>query len=526
MRSLGAPYDAWSVHPATRCVTSPSGDKLLEHIGPLHSANGALLFRRKNEKYRKSMAIIPDLDASELQGCAKLEHELDHIQKFCGTSYGFLVHALHSAKVDLFLTAIELADDKLSFPVFPRASAPWSGGESSAESFESCVNLFWSHNYLLSMLECTSGAPTTPLPWQRKAAFEISERYFGPLREDTPGGDLNCCPDDGAFPIINLGGRRPTKLGGQGLLEFFAVSREATVLKFSGLSQKMDYRQQRSHLHTQAAKAWKHWAKLPMLEPPISESWRSAGLGPTPQFPLESRIAMDIALWPPFYPNVGCDHWRWTDIHPGWRYLKVLLHLKDQHQDYHLFMSADDVSDEWFLDFEDTICNALAWPSPAFLASKWLEYWERRAVGPTDRRFICDDIGRARATIELLATRVKRPFLMVMSYPGAESRNFHWFEAITTWQDHDGRITMLSPEGHEEEWAECGYRLPVGFAMVKALDLFGTGDWKDGRPSPPVIEELDVIGKGLEAAISNYAKRNYGFSIEFAGRRTPGAQEN
>jgi hypothetical protein len=116
-----AAYLAWVVRPESRCVESPIGDELLPAVAELHAAYGAALFRRRNQSYARQLEHVPELADDDLLACAKLEHELDHIQRNCATSYGFLIHRLYSHRVRLFFERAKMAkpQSELRLPLFP-----------------------------------------------------------------------------------------------------------------------------------------------------------------------------------------------------------------------------------------------------------------------------------------------------------------------------------------------------------------------------------------------------------------------
>ncbi len=522
-----AAYLGWVVRPETRCVESLLGDDVLPEIAELHAAHGAKLFRRRNMSYAKKLEMIPVLDDSQLMACAKLEHELDHIQRHCSSSYGFLIHRLHSHRIHLFFERVKQsqARDELRFPIFGSVD-PGTGGDAWSATHREFIQA----GFALKVLECMSGAPRVPSIMQQSDAESVLQRIVGPFHSLATASNSPWLIQEagtGAFPVIKAGSQKPQKVGGQGLLEYLAVSREATVLRYAGLGHLLDHDLMRSHVHSQAGLMWKHWAGLPMpMRENLSPGWTSAGVSAGPSFPIECWLAVDLALWPPFVPEGWSPSergWTWFDIQPGWRFARILEYFKTLDLRFRLFLTEQDIASDWMLDLQSKVCEHFGWPTPHELAGVWRTYWEGVARGSEGRPlFIQDDQERAEATVELLATRLRDPFRFVLSYPGSEGRRSHWFQAVTTWIPRPSgqkELVMRSLDGQEERWGARGYRLPAAFAVTKGVELFGTVGWPADRgPVGPIREELKSIGRGLELDLRVYGHRHHGVLLEFGGR--------
>src|SRR5262249_52698580 len=83
----------WAVNPTTRCIVVPTLTADFQRVAELHGLHGDHLLRRRNPKTER-YANVPQLADTDLYHVAKLEHELDHLQKHLSTSYGSLIHLI------------------------------------------------------------------------------------------------------------------------------------------------------------------------------------------------------------------------------------------------------------------------------------------------------------------------------------------------------------------------------------------------------------------------------------------------
>ena len=149
----------------------------------------------------------------------------------------------------------------------------------------------------------------------------------------------------------------------------------------------------------------------------------------------------------PFWPDgFRSERVGWEDVHPGWRFLRILDWFVDQRTPVSAPERYGEMTDAWMHDLQERICDDLSWPAPASLSSEWrtaLTQWE--AHGDTLGVFIQDDADRLRMSVELLATRQNRASQAVLAYVNPTGKARHWFAGIAaadSWDPYVNEGTM------------------------------------------------------------------------------------
>jgi hypothetical protein len=92
-------------------------------------------------------------------------------------------------------------------------------------------------------------------------------------------------------------------------------------------------------------------------------------------FPFELFVAADLALWPPYEPNGDLTldrELRWSDIHPGRRFARILASYHDLGISPQVIPAEN--RNELFLEIQSKVCGHIGWPTPDALAGRWLNH--------------------------------------------------------------------------------------------------------------------------------------------------------
>lgn len=514
----------WEVRPATRFLSTPIGDEDLVRLAKLHSRYGEALFKKRNPSRRGDFPEVPALSSHDLATCMKFEHELDHLQRHASTSLGFLLHRLATRRVDLFFERLDLAteDESARLPWYPRSLAargPWFKESNPVARNQ---QLFQAYRDLEEMLLCINTSPTAPIAQSIERQESAERALWGHLcpgvtaqasssrelriRARLPGSTRH-------LPFLPGSTGPFARLGGQALLEWLAVSREITLISAANLQHSADASLFKAKIYQLAPLCWRNWARLPLAKAPQGSA-SSTGISrpPAAVYPVELLLAIDLALWPPFWPDgFRGDDLHWEDIHPGWRFLQIIDWFIGRMRPTTTPLRYDQLTDRWMRGLQSEICSALRWPSPDVLCSEWrskLAEWER--VGSTGGFFIEDDLDRLRLSVELLATREKSPSQFALGYANPRGRSFHWFAGVSATDSCDPYVNEATMIEIQRE----GYRLHVAEGLLQGLELFGE---ELAYPSLRGSTRLrfENLGSKVEQVLLEYGRRHYSINGSF-----------
>ena len=515
---LAGPSTTWEMDPTTRCVTSPHPVPRLATIAPLHAEHGGNLFRVFQ---RDDLVGVPRLPVDDLVLVAKLEHELDHMQRHLATSYGLVYHLIRSRMADLFFRrpSLSASDDAARLPWYPTQRRRIRSEEHAVDRNE---KRYVSYRSLLNIWTCDGTSPSSPNAGECRAAFAA-------LACDLFPEGLAMRPPERAqhgrrawFPVWNDEQGRPFKMGAAALLEMLALSRELSLMRYANLPEHRDEAQFGSSIYRQAAYVWKDVFKLPLiLNTTPSQIWRRLGYRSISAPPWELQLAVDLALWMPLGPNgaVPADaRFGWEDIHPGWRFARILNLLRQQTK-WHVEPAITHGANDWVRSTQKEWCQQLGWPAPDELIDVWMAWladgFRRQTL---ERRYIEDDRSRWAASLNLLAYRQSAPAAVLLGFPDAGGAAVNWFDAVFG-PDEENVLHVYSDESRIAKVEALGYPFPVAYGLIQAIELFAehlgnstqeTLDWRLAR--------LKRLGLKLETCIKTYAKRHYGTEVAFDGK--------
>ena len=230
--ALTQPRRWWGLHPATRCLMAGAEEGIVSRIASLHSKHGANLLKVRNPKFGEQLQNVPMLSPDELLVASKMEHEIDHLQRHLATSYGLVMHLIHSRRADLFFQAIaeHRPGENIAQPMFPDDSTATVVGSETRSKRHQLLHL--GYRALEDLFTCDSTAPMRPDDEGRAAAWsalhldlfdqsgcQSTERIRESFVRDTTQAASEMAPPMVPFEIA--GERKLGKFGAYALLEVF-----------------------------------------------------------------------------------------------------------------------------------------------------------------------------------------------------------------------------------------------------------------------------------------------------------------
>ena len=514
----------WGVNVSNRCLSVPRQAELTEELIQLHSQYGKLLLLSQNpSKVTKISPVVPPLSKQHLQIIAKLEHEIDHLRRHLGSSFGFLYHSIQSKRVDTFFHRFDLnrTDDDERLPWYP---STMKNDCRYSESVAENVREYYLLKTASELLDCSSPSPRFPLPEDGIDAISAIYSLMGvkPLpKSRTSNCNIPTEIEGSIFPIVQGVDGRKFKFGAHAILESLAISREMGLLLFAGHG---DVRQQELFnvgIYGDAIRIWRDVFQLPYLRFEATDGFKSLGHQEIVAPPQEFVAALDLALWPPYFPPIesisGSFELQWSDIHPGWRFLKVLSILKDR-KEWTPSARIDPNSDQWLQATQKEWCDLLGWPTPENLSHEWVLWLKScHANRSTDKVWFNDDGARVAGALNLLHLKEKSPAITALGYPESTGSKVNWFEAVLMY-DQYGDLHVWGDQARQDSLEKSGYPLPVAFGLLQGIEIFAEKLPASKRGFPrDVLSLTQRTGEKLLKCVGTYGQRHYQLKIEFGG---------
>lgn len=365
-------------------------------------------------------AVVESIPFRYREMLAYYHHELDHLEKHLGTSYGLFRHSLNTGLLMGYYQAAEFAMDSGNFDPFPllsRIDKVLAAGKSQGTFRAEEDEIFFEARKYPNLEEM-------PKETRLRLADRLSKNtYLGTLAainslegnvasKDRPEFSRSQAVSGlivfqtmlngprekaGSTPVACEFAPRPTRpelrhyyyedfifcpqaygspLGARQLLEASAIMRQGTI----GSNLRLDHgrteesqaymkeynRMGRSREYTVALDVWGSYF-FKDLDTRNRET----------QYPFEFDLAIDLALWTPLTRNgwlAKGSEIAWEDIHPGWRFLKICQFLLDSKATFTFHQVSDyaQYRDEFF----GRVCTGLNWHTPAQIAKEWLDYFD------------------------------------------------------------------------------------------------------------------------------------------------------
>ena len=524
-KGRSAPRWLWQASPSSGTLWSAAALPELAEVFGLHQQLGyRLFFPSGTEVHQDLTAKGVVLAESQLHVLAKLEHELDHVQRHLGTSFGWWHHLIMSRLVDLFFqrSLLEPTADPAVLPWY----LPYESAIRPGESLDIYDNRrqFLRFEHLLELLECNSISTAVPTHEQGQAAVDLllselcgaqgKSRQPSFLSEaGTPAADADGC-GDGWFPVLPDRTGKPAKFGASALLELFAMTRENALLSLARCPHRVDYDRFRSPIYTLAHDAWFHWARLPKIDSQTNELWATAGIPRAATLPLELFMAADLALWPPIGPE-GCIEnatgvYCWRDLHPGWRFVRLLNLLRDNRH-WHPCKDYDQRVDRILQERQAAWCRYFHWPTPSEIGTAWQRFFdESLRRGECQGRFVEDDSVRVQSMLALQEYRLQHPSQVALLFPRCSGALFNSFTGVVG-REPDGQSQLLVRSVERNYHQPLGYPMPVALALHEGLEIFGRHDVSDSDQFRSYVDRSRYAGllPPITAVIERYRERHY-----------------
>ncbi len=352
-------------------------------------------------------------------------HELDHMHRAFGTSYGLFLARLRREHISLATAALHEPDfaEADRWPIVPNRdiqrqmrdvddAAELGNTWNVASRCDRIGLLAESRRVLINWLEGDGGSPS---PWAELAlATEFQDGYRSMPSSDFPR------PAVGAYDIF----------------EFFGVLRE------SERSGRYGRHGDRPHQLIASGRAYNR--VMCLLDENFPGAVRAGGNSVRDDdhfsvlvclWPVEVYAIVDLALW----PSVGPAGARITPesadrLHPGLILLRAMSYWRKRQSAW--TPVSDARRDERFLEVQAQICQNLGCPTPDELARLWLKW-------------LCDDPASAEqyfafASViarSLLQTRIEHPFQSALNgapSPAPDQVRFPcWaFKELDGWRIH------------------------------------------------------------------------------------------
>jgi len=457
-----------------RCLTVSSPRDCLEKVAPLHLAYGPQSFDR----------WLKDLSETERLTLAKMEHEIDHLHRFLGTSLGLLLNIIFGKQVRMMIEAIrEEPSSRLELPF----TAKVQGFERLREVSE-----------LEKVLMSSTGRIGRMKQSEISRWDTLEEIFCG------QGGSICWVDNDPIAPSsetmvgsISI----PAVLGGYSIIEYLGLSREVGLRRKYSISYDESVTMINTYVYQQVGQLWKSFFKISGRE----------------SLPSELYLACDLACWVPYGPHGLVERpsgrpYTWRDIHPGYRFTELLSKIS-MIRSTPSSARLDQEYESWFSSSTELLCQQLDWPEPGLLARKW-----REVMCDTHKRVGCELIKDDNLYIlgakGMLDRRLSDPAKAAHGYWSASNQSHLWFSSVC--HQDVGVPTLLRIDEGSMEGIGLDYNFPIALSLNSCLDLL-------------VFKRLEAhIGRDLRSRyrtqtrkmvedLSRYSRKHFGFSVQ-AGR--------
>jgi hypothetical protein len=286
--------------------------------------------------------------------------------------------------------------------------------------------------------------------------------------------------------------------GARHLLEALAMAVEITFGTFVG-ARNPGWRDQLSISDYRVAwGAWELFFSSPLVASKVPDVWKNRIAGITRwSRPLEFYLAAELALWIPVGPGgVIVPENRsatWWDIHPGWRFLLILLYFRRsglQFADPGTFPGTFEARYE---QLQDEVCAYYGWPTPRALSALWQGLLlQVLGADTTHGYFIEVDSQRHKATGNLLLTRDRDPAAFTMTAHQVQGRRGLWFSSAAA---DDGFIVT------DPELLVVG--APYLWSLVTGVEILASG--KRAKH-----QRFLLYGNAIATFLANYGEKFHG----------------
>ena len=174
--------------------------------------------------------------------------------------------------------------------------------------------------------------------------------------------------------------------------------------------------------------------------------------------PIEWEAALELSLWIPISPFgfIGSYQIEWRDIHPGWRYIKIIEYLAQCKEKWTEPSTLDFESfDKSITEIQNRMCQALGWPMVSEIIASWQRISEIH-YSEIHIPFLFGDHPRRRFLSSMMSLRNSFPFTAYInkeasfvtesapSFPGIIANDKDIPLESSTWKNSSGKMLNMA----------------------------------------------------------------------------------
>jgi hypothetical protein len=413
---------------------------------------------------------------------ARLLHETAHLRHHLCTSFGYIYHVLNTLLTRSFVSGMATEKLPFDFPIWtiPRPEEP------DERTFS-----FMEYNILLDLQQCFDGsrpvAPDAPPAGLILLDMFLRQAAGRPLEKEDKHWFIMQFRHDNTELVPFLSRTAPyvpqlfgSLFGGRHLLEALAFTRE---ISFAMLSGAHDPRWSDMSGEAEYGIVLEFWNRLFVEGAVLLKSREATKPEPLERgfekyWPLELIAAIDVALSIPIGPSGLFEHTRpltWHDIHPGWRFIQICLHLKRTGARWHKIPEDPSGTDILLCEIERSICDSLGWPHLSDLYMDWLEFLGKVTKEGARGLFVeFRDHARLIGSLALCARRLAQPYSIMLGYWNFQKVKVPWFPLVMV-RDRD-----LDCRVNEHVWKRDNPTLTIMHKTWSYFILHGSRFFAEG----------------------------------------------
>lgn len=446
------------IHPSSLVVDFEIEDAVLKGYNERYSVWDQAIEERRS---RGEKDTFDELPAESKDFLSRHAHELDHVNRFLGTSFGLFCDTIrhqwlirasqlvqersNGSLPSLFPQDLFCFPPQASFAYATKRLRQLGATESKTEL------LFVGLSHLLSALIDDASPAQFAL-----ALFALCNGSTDDFERLTARLDLTR-PYCAAFQTKDETGTI-FALKARHIIELFAVREQGNSLL--SLDASLDtVNKLLKETKDEYILAHLVWCEL-FPDSAMHPTLASVELDWIKSFPFELFVAADLALWAPFLPDTGVplEVVGWAELHPAHRFVRVLRTMK------RLAIvpgkESDLTQNEHFVAMQEAICSELGWLTPQRIAARWHDhlasmqgtYWPVLDGASTFRM---------ENAIRLLGERLKQPAAIALNNVDAQSLGIEGASAWILGKTGGGR--MIRP------MAKIEYSALVPYWMMESV---------------------------------------------------------
>lgn len=428
----------------------------------------------------------------------RMRHELDHLRRHLGTSFGLFYHFMNSSFPPIFFEVASLlaAKGKLDFPLFnpsfEKICKAVGYAEFAKQSDEAAAFAYW--NSAKELLRVLDGDPA--LVDSEIALLRLNNALSS--MADRPQSVTSRWQeklDKPLRPYLNksnpaLPQWQGVPFGGRHVLEALGYGVEASFALLTGIDPVLIVEGMDEGHYGLITQIWSSLVDEAPSQPP------KPGATTAPMRSLAYMAAVDLALWIPIGPEglvEGTSELSWSDVHPGWRFLKICNAVQQLDLSDLTIELEVEKTNEPFRVLQNRICNTLGWPPVDKIALAWLKLLGKQLDSETYSGFFWET-GRAHprvmSSVALLSRRLIAPYQIAFNYFDFTSIKSMFFPILFV---RDGHLIYAADQAIWAHFQSPEFRRAMPFFVHHGVRKLAEG--KEVAPH---------MGPDYDAATLNY----------------------